>query len=103
MNENEQRRGPREALAAKVNLRKPKEMAYAVELEELSQHGCRIRLRERMRSGQLVWITVPGLEPLQSWIRWQGEWHAGVEFERPMHVAVFDHVAAQMRRAATAH
>jgi hypothetical protein len=31
--------------------------------------------------------------------QWHGEWQAGLEFERPMHVAVFDHVAAQMKQA----
>ena len=76
-------------------------MSYEVNLENMSPHGCCIRLRERVRPGQLLWITVPGIEPLQSWVRWHGEWQAGLELERPMHVAVFDHVAARMRQAAT--
>ena len=102
MEHDDQRRGPRAALTAPVNFRKPKEMPYEVNLENVSQHGCCIALRERVRPGQLLWITIPGIENLQSWVRWQGEWHAGLEFEKPMHVAVFDHVAAQLRRSVTA-
>lgn len=97
------RRVERTPLAATVNFRKPKEMAYEVPLENLSPHGCRIALRERVQPGQLIWITVAGLEPLQSWVRWNGEWHAGIEFERPMHVAVFDHFAARLRNAGRPH
>src|SRR6476469_7619896 len=99
MDQDDKRRNPRQPLGAPVNFRKPKEMPYEVSLENMSTHGCCIALRERVREGQLLWITVPGIEPMQSWVRWHGEWHAGLEFERPMHIAVFDHVAAQMMRA----
>lgn len=98
MDHENKRRAERERLTAPVNFRKPKEMSYEVNLDNLSPQGCCIELRERVREGQLLWITVPGIEPLQSWVRWHGEWHAGLEFERPMHVAVFDHVAARMKR-----
>lgn len=100
MEQEEHRRGPREPLPAHVHFRKPREMAYEVPLQDLSQHGCRIALRERVQDGQLLWITVPGIEPLLSWVRWHEEWDAGLEFEKPMHVAVFDHVSAQLKHAA---
>ncbi|WP_114228561.1 MULTISPECIES: PilZ domain-containing protein [Sphingomonas] len=102
MEQDNKRRDGRERLTAAVNFRKPKEMPYEVSLENMSPHGCCIALRERVVEGQLLWITVPGIEPLQSWVRWHGEWHAGLEFERPMHVAVFDHVAGQMKRVTAA-
>jgi hypothetical protein len=101
MDYDNKRRAERERLAAAVSFRKPKEMSYEVNLENMSPHGCCIGLRERVRPGQLLWITVPGIEPMQSWVRWHGEWQAGLEFERPMHIAVFDHVAAQMKQIAS--
>lgn len=102
MNHDNLRQCERISLEASVLLRRPKLGAYEVGLEDFSPTGCRVVLRERLQPGQLVWITVPGLAPLQSKIRWQTEWQAGVEFERPIHIAVFDHFAARMRDGAVA-
>ena len=94
----EQRRGERRRLAVDVMFRKPREIAHEVRLKNLSRHGCQIAIRERMAPGQLVWVTIPGLESLYGWVRWSGEWTAGVEFNKSLHEAVFDHLAAKFRR-----
>lgn len=99
MQENNHRREDRKSLSGSVMFRKPTELPYEVTLQDLSPQGCRIALRERVLPGQLVWITLPGLENLPSLVRWSGEWTAGIEFEKPMHAAVFDHVAARLCHA----
>jgi hypothetical protein len=94
----EQRRGERHRLAVDVMFRKPREVGHEVALRNLSRHGCQLSIRERMSTGQLVWVTLPGLESLYGWIRWSSEWQAGVEFHKVMHPAVFDHLAGQLGR-----
>jgi hypothetical protein len=94
----EQRRGERRRLAADVIFRKPREVGHEVALRNLSRHGCQLSIRERMVPGQLVWVTLPGLESLYGWVRWSGEWKAGVEFHKSMHPAVFDHLVGKLGR-----
>ena len=92
----ELRRGARTRLKTEIGFRKPRETPYEIRLADLSQYGCQVRLREKLATGDLLWITLPGIEMQQSWVRWVEGWNAGLEFERPMHPAVYDHVARQL-------
>ena len=92
----ERRRGDRVPLDAAVDFRRAKEHRHEVRLHDLTAHGCRVALPESVNYRQMVWVSLPGLETLQSTVRWTSEWVAGVEFERPMHPAVFDHMAAKL-------
>ena len=94
--QDERRRDDRVPLDAVVDFRRAKEHRYEVRVHDLSAHGCRIDLPEHVSNLDTIWVTLPGLETLQSAVRWESEWLAGVEFERPMHPAVFDHMAAKL-------
>lgn len=92
----ERRRDDRVPLDIAVDFRRAKEHRYEVRLRDLTAHGCRIDLPEHVSNPDEVWVTLPGLETLSSTVRWKSEWVAGVEFKRPMHPAVFDHMAAKL-------
>lgn len=92
----ERRRTERVALDTAIDFRRAKEHRFEVRMQDLSAQGCKVALPERVGRLQTVWITMPGLETLRSDVRWASEWVAGVEFERPMHPAVFDHMAAKL-------
>ena len=95
-NHDERRCGDRVALDANVDFRRPREHNYVVRLHDLTAQGCRIDLPEHVSNPDRVWVTLPGLESQASTVRWESDWVAGVEFLRPMHPAVFDHVAAKL-------
>ena len=53
----------------------------------------------RAAIGELVWVQLPSLESLPSWVRWTQKAHSGIEFDRPMHPAVFDMMAGRLAPA----
>jgi hypothetical protein len=40
--------------------------------------------------GEWIWVSMPGLAPLQARVLWTENRRAGVEFVHPVHTAVFD-------------
>lgn len=92
----ERRRTERVALDAAIDFRRAKEHRFEVRMHDLTAHGCKVTLPEQVGRKQMVWISMPGLETLQSEVRWASDWVAGIQFDRPMHPAVFDHMAAKL-------
>ena len=92
----ERRRWPRMPLAADVEFRRRRETHYSITMHDLTPQGCRIASPERVLPGEMVWVQMPSLESLSGLVRWTCEWQSGVEFDRPMHVAVFDMMAARL-------
>lgn len=62
----------------------------AAQILDLSQHGLRLAGMERLRIGESVWITLPGLPPRQAKVVWTDRFEAGCVFSEPLHAAVFD-------------
>ena len=91
------RRAERVALRAHVDFRRAGDHRYRVNVLDFSPEGCRIELPERVLPGELIWISLAGLESLPARVRWVKDWIAGVEFERPLHPSVFTHVSQRMR------
>lgn len=93
------RKAERVALQADISFRRSGERRCAGEILDVSESGCRLQLPERLVVGETVWITLPGLEPLQTVVRWVSEWTSGVEFARPLYPAVFDMVKKRLEQA----
>ena len=96
----ERRRGPRVPMKAEVAFRRPREPHYSIGLHDLSAHGCRVACPERLDKGELVWVQLPSLESLPAWVRWTQAAQSGIEFDRPMHRAVFEMMAKRLAPAA---
>lgn len=94
----ERRRRHRQRVAADVGFRRTREPRHPVPLRDLSPEGCRIGSRLGLDRGELVWVRLPSLESLPARVRWAGELESGVEFDRPMHVAVYDMIAGRLAR-----
>ena len=92
----ERRRWPRLALEADVGFRRRREAHYNIKMHDMTPEGCRIASPERIDRGELVWVQLPSLESLAARVKWTRAWQSGVEFERPMHVAVFDMMAGRL-------
>lgn len=94
----DRRRCERASLDARIEFRRRKEMRFAIRLRDLTAEGCRIELPERLGTDELVWISLPGLESLASTVRWACESFSGVEFQRPMHPAVFGMMVGRLQQ-----
>ena len=92
------RKAERVPLQADIDFRRTGEHRWRVDLLDFSPQGCRLELPVRVQGDDQIWISLPGLETLQGRICWVEEWVAGVEFDKPLHPAVFEMLEQRMRR-----
>jgi len=87
------RRSERLGVHAKVQYRRTTVRMAGVTLD-LSCHGVRLAAIEKMRIGEVLWITLPGLPPRRSTVKWVDRFDVGCEFDEALHPGVFDRIAA---------
>lgn len=92
----ERRRAPRLPVQSKAEFRRKRAMRYTIPIHDLSAEGCRIGSPERLLRGEMIWLQLPSLQPVPATVRWAGLGVSGVEFDSPMHVAVFDMMAGRL-------
>lgn len=68
-----------------------------IRVVDLSLTGFRAETASTLRTGTVVWVTLPGLQSLEATIAWQRGEHIGAAFVRPLHAAVFDHIVRLAR------
>ena len=95
--ENHGRRAERVPIEADVDFRRIGEHRWRVNVHDISPQGCRVELPVRVTTDDTIWVTFPGLEAIQGKVCWTEEWVAGIEFDRPLHPAVFELVEQRMR------
>lgn len=90
--------------ASRVDLRFPATLRevgtafkFTVDIVDLSMTGFRCETVSRVAVGQHVSVTIPGLAPLEGRVAWVDGCRFGCKFENALHVAVFDHIAAQFK------
>lgn len=89
----QERQSERRPLMVRVQYRRTI-VRLAAQILDLSCHGLRLAGMERLRSGEHVWITLPGLPPRQAKVIWVDRFEAGCAFIEPLHEAVFDAMVA---------
>ncbi|HJQ18368.1 MAG TPA: PilZ domain-containing protein [Allosphingosinicella sp.] len=92
-----ERKAARIALRTYVHLRKSGYHKTEVSLLDVSERGCQVELPERVAVGETVWITLPGLQPIESRVAWVREWLAGLEFKQPIYPSVFELLVSRMK------
>ena len=69
-----------------------------IEVLDLSLAGCMVKWRGwRVQEAQRVLISFPALANLPATILWAEDDRLGLEFERPLHEAVYEHLASGHR------
>ena len=63
----------------------------------MSPEGCKLEFFEHPKLDETIWVKFEGLEILEATVCWIEDRSAGVEFTRPMHVAVFDAIVARLK------
>ncbi len=90
----ERRLGDRVALTVGITLRERNWKAQPAGLIDLSRTGCRVN-NLTIAAGTVVWVKLPGLEPFEAKVSWCHGWQCGIQFQQPMHPAVFEHFIAR--------
>lgn len=63
-----------------------------VVLHDISATGFRIDWRPGLSESQPMAIRIPGLQPLNAYIRWKRESWMGCEFSAQLYAPVYDHI-----------
>lgn len=97
------RRDNRQAMRLDVRLsaglREPgTSQKFDVTIIDLSVTGFRCETSFNLSIGQLVFVTIPTLGALEAIVMRRDGFLYGCQFERPLHNAVFDHIAAKHRK-----
>ena len=93
------RKSERVGLAAEVSLRRTGQKNYRANVYDVSQHGCKVEFVERPALEEVVWVKFDGLEALEALVCWIDEFAVGLEFQRPLHPAVFDTLLERLARS----
>jgi hypothetical protein len=78
---------------AEAGLRRCGGLSYRVRVFDLSPKGCKIEFIERPSIGERVWVKFDALQAIEGTVRWIDGHIGGVQFERPLHDAVFQRMA----------
>ena len=91
------RKSERVPIAAMVKLRRRGRHNFTVKVFNLSKEGCKLEFLERPELGETVWVKFEKLELLQAKVCWLEGQFVGIEFERPLHEAVFESRISRLR------
>jgi hypothetical protein len=88
-NLNTERRAPRVGIELPVRCKHGTERSTVI-LKDLNQYGARIEGLDKLRIDEAIRLMLPGLRPKTAFVIWSKEMVAGLEFEHPLHDAVFE-------------
>jgi PilZ domain len=95
---NEARRTERYDLVFQASLREPGSSKFSIAIKDLSVTGFRCETGFNLKVGKIVWLTIPGLGPLEAEVKWKDGFVFGCSFASALHTAVLDHIARQVPR-----
>ena len=87
------RRAERVSVRMQASLREQSFSKFDVLVSDLSTDGFRCETHYRVSPNSLVWLTIPGLSPLECRVVWANGKAYGCAFTHPLHIAVLEHVA----------
>lgn len=91
------RRAERAPICCRARLREPGFNPFDVELFDLSSTGFRMVTFARPQIGRTIWVSLPGLQPLEAIVRRRDGNDFGCEFLRPLHPSVATHLQGKLR------
>ena len=70
---------------------------FCVQIDDVSEEGCRIEFVDRPNLNERVWVKFQGLTAIEGSVAWVKDHSAGIEFDRPIHPAVFEDLISRLR------
>lgn len=92
----ERRRHERIALMSEVLVRRIGGFNFHVQLQDISNGGCRVEMLEPCELEDAVIARFPHLEPLGSRVCWTNGTTTGLQFQTNIHPAVFDMLLSRL-------
>ena len=90
------RRSARVGLSAEISLRRAGQHSYRVRIFDVSAEGCKAEFVERPQMDEHVWVKFEGLDALDAIVCWVHGFEVGLEFEHPIHPAVFEMLVSRL-------
>lgn len=81
---------------AEIGMRRTGSFSFQVVVEDVSTGGCKAELVEFVEVNDHVIIRFPGIEPFSAKVSWADSHYAGIDFERPLHPAVFEQLLSRL-------
>ena len=91
------RAAERRIVGIRAMLREPAGHKFEVDIEDLSLTGFRVHTIHRLGIGARIWITIPTFAAMPAEITRADRDVYGCRFVEPLHIAVFDMIAARHR------
>ena len=92
--ESPRRRDQRHPMEVGAVVRTPQGLSLEGKMEDVSVNGCSLSLQTgHLEVDRQVLIRLEGLESLIGIVRWMRTDLAGIEFDKPLHPAVAEHLA----------
>ena len=91
------RRAERATVRARARYREAGFNPFDVELFDLSSTGFRMVTFARPQIGKTIWVSLPGLQPLEAVVRRGDGNNYGCEFVRPLYPSVAKHLQVKLR------
>ncbi|WP_174291708.1 PilZ domain-containing protein [Sphingomonas bacterium] len=88
------RRALRKAVKVRAHLRDRGQTKFEIGVVDLSESGFRAETSFTLWPGTVVWLTLPGLAPLEAVVAWRDKASYGCAFAKKLHPAVFEHIVA---------
>ena len=92
------RKSQRVHISAEIMLRRAGQRNYRVSISDVSPHGCKAEFVERPEFDEHVWVKFEGLEALEAIVCWVRGFEVGLEFENPIHPAVFGMLVSKLTK-----
>lgn len=89
-----QRKIVRQELHVRATLRQRSRQRFPISVTDISARGCGVETRETLVRDTPVWLRLPGLESWFATVAWAEAGRAGLDFDRPLHPAVFEKLVA---------
>lgn len=89
------RRAERRDVVIRAELREPGHTRVTVQVEDLSRTGFRCETWHMLAIGARVFLHLPSFQGLEAYVAWKHAPRYGFRFLHPLHVAVFEAVAAR--------
>lgn len=86
----ERRASERRPVVTEAILRRDGSSRFRARIFDLAETGCKAEMVERSSIADGIWVKLDGLEAIHATVSWVAPPVAGLEFDRPIHRAVFE-------------
>jgi len=85
----------RDDVSITANIREQGGGRQQVEVVDLSRAGFRMRTGSFIPGDRVIFLTLPGYNPLEARIAWQEREYYGCEFVQRLHEAIYEHIVSR--------